>query len=331
MIKQFVCSLLFIGSAWVAVGQDYIVNDSVYSSGTVRTLSDGSIRYRKLKIDATTRYTADQIKEFGVGEKVFESVRYHNTMHFAERLAKINRFKLLSVRGDYLIKKNDSVQEVKRADLRVALQKHLNCSDNRILKKALSTKKSIAYNVRLLLKECAPKSLRFNRTSLSVGISQFDVTGDGGLLTTERVEGQFSSPYISIGKEIPFYKSKNLFLTTDLIIHMVSGKVRSTTYAKGISAHYIWLPVGIKWELPTGTVRPFWKGGFIASYSSYDLPTGSSAGINFGLTSSLGLRVPIQTIHALQLEIKRTDAARNAFSNYELGMSATSVSVSYNF
>lgn len=331
MRKLFAISLLitFLSSATVA--QDYIVKDSTYSSGTVRRLADGSIRYRKLKIDATTRYTADQIKEFGIGEKVFESVSYQNKSRFTERIVKEKRFTLFSVEGSYLLKKNDSLKEVKRADLSGVMQKYLNCTDSRILKKAFSTNKSITYNVKLLLKDCAPHSLRFSRTSLSFGFSQIEVLGDGGILTTERVQGEFSSPFVSVGKEIPFYKSKNLFLTTELMANLVSGKISSTTFSKPISAHHIILPVGLKWELPTGAIRPYLKGGLIASYSSYDLPTDSFSGLNFGLTTSVGIQIPFQTIHALQLEVRLIDTAKNSFGNYELGMSGKSAVLAYHF
>ncbi len=336
MKKQIL--LVIIGISWANTMycQDYIVKDSIYSSGIVKRLPDGSISYQKLKSDSPTRYSANGIQEFGVAGKIFESISINNDTQFRERIANSRPLKVFTNEDQLIIKVKDTIKVVTKKELLAYIQKLPSCSHYTIPKKVISTHKAIEYNLVVLAKSCKPADLLFNRTTLLFSLNQLEVKGDGGLLTPERPQGQFTSPSIGVGKEFPFYKPKNLFLTAEININLLSGNIRSNTnMTKKIAAHYILLPIGLKWIIANSRVKPYLKGGFIPSFSTVSTSTSftssSSSTIQYGLTSSVGLQFPVQQINAIQLELRLIDLAKTSFQEYELGMTSTSFSIAYSF
>ncbi|MBI3221206.1 MAG: hypothetical protein HYZ44_16980 [Bacteroidetes bacterium] len=316
--------------------QDYIVKDSTYTSGTVKLLSDGSITFKKLISDVPTTYSPDEVKEFGFEGKVFESILINSKNIFKERIAYARPLKVFVNEDQLIVRVNDSVRTVNKKDLIQLVQKYSSCGSYQLPKKILSSRKSIGHNLNMIVKSCKPRGILFTRTTLLFSINQLEVKGDGGLLTAERVVGKFTSPSIGIGKEFPFYKPKNLFLTTELNVNLLSGKISSNTNTtKQISAHYILLPIGLKWVIANYRIKPYLKGGFLPSYSTISTSTGvassSSSALQFGLTSAIGIQIPIQTVNAFQLELRSTDLAKASFQEYELGMTGTSFSIVYCF
>ncbi|MCE2994918.1 MAG: hypothetical protein ACK5RG_04710 [Cyclobacteriaceae bacterium] len=336
MKKSQLSFIIFFLLCQTTYCQDYIVKDSTYTSGTVKLLSDGSITFKKLKKDLPITYLPGEIKEFGFEGKVFESIVTNSQIKFSERIANARPLKVFVYQSQLLLKVYDSIKIVDKNELLNQVQKYSVCDTYKLPKKILSNNKSIDYNLTKLIKVCKPHKLLFNRTLFSLGINQIDIKGDGGLLTTERLSGQFTSPSLGLGKEFPFYKPSNLFLTADLNFNLLSGKVNSTNNpAKKITAHYIILPIGLKWIIADYTVKTYLKGAVVASYSSISADTGvtssSSSSLQFGLTSAIGIQIPIQKINGIQLELKFIDLAKTSFQEYELGMTSNSFSIGYCF
>ncbi len=328
---------------------DYVIlNDTAYTQGVIRLVSNKSVKFRKSAAWLWTEFSADQVTDFRHDEKVYKSFSIDGNKEFFKMISNGNYSLFRNKRRKlYAVKSKDTLVLISKSNFKSSLADVLNCKNN--LQFVHFSKPSLKTIIDQSNKNLCDSEFPRGKTGIYVGLNsyQFDLNLSYSNATFKNSSTQ-SSLAIGVFRDIPFLRANSLYFTPELFglyskLTFYSESGYSTKYA-AINMIGVVAPLSLKYYFINKKTKSYVKAGGTTGYlgrKSADgfietIPIGtqeidvkrttlpSTYSLLIGLNAAVGFEFPFRDRKRIHTEIKylkTTDTTGNSFSTNLLGLS----------
>lgn len=287
--------------------KEYIVTDSTLTMGNVIPLGPGEIQFKLSKKDSPVSYTAAEIKEYGYGGKVYESVFVNGSKQFLKKLVS-GKTELYQGKRFYALKVDSTLIPFTRTNYRSVLRESLLCEGkDKSLSKIAYAKNSLSNHVADVNNAtCNQDQFPYVKFGVFAGYNFLEVNASFG--SEIKLADKLSVPTLSLFTDIPVFRPRSLFVTAELnwfyaqpLFYRERG---ANTNFSGLNVNAFNLLIGGKLLLFPSKIKPYFKTSALFSRVDISSPTGLVE------TKSDGV-----TVEAYQKEIRKADAFFYGFNS----------------
>ena len=332
---------------------EYVVKDSVYSTGIVIPMTNGRIQFQKNKKDKPVIYTAYEVKEYGYAGKVYESLFINGNPEFFKRIV-AGTLNLYKGKRAYSIKKDSSLLSFNKKNYRSVIREYIDCERSDVSLSQLAYSKAALTNYLNQYNQygCRGSYIPYKKFGVYLGYAllQFNVTPKNSPTLSETAGGSS----ISLFYDLPLYKPRTLFISTEInwlyskpiLYHETENK---TNYV-AMNINGLNSLVGVKWVVIDGKVKPYLKTGTLISFLRITSPTGLVKTISngsvidiynqdvsasntflYGFNSGIGLEIPFKERKNFHAELRYLKTFSGAIDSFTLDFSGFSIITGINF
>lgn len=358
-MKLFYSIILIIGLSCILNNSsaqkrtsEYIVKDSIYSTGILTPLTNGKIQFQKSKKDKPNIYDASQIKEYGYAGKVYESLLINNNQEFFKRIVS-GRVNLYKAKRSYSIKNDKGLFLLNKENYRSVIKKSIKCErSDSSLSQLTYSKAALSTYINLYNKDgCHGGDISYKKFGFYVGYDflQFNVALDNSSKFNETAGGSS----VSFFYDIPFYKPRSLFISTELNwlyskpIFYQENENKTNYFVLNVNGINSF--VSLKWAPLQFKVKPYLKTGALISFLNITSPTGlvrttatksvidiynqdvSATTFLYGLSSGIGLEIPFKERKNFHIELKYLKTLSGSVDSFTMDFSGFSIITGFNF
>lgn len=331
---------------------DYIIKDSTYAMGVVSPLGKEKIQFQLTKKQSPVIYSALDIKEYGHGGEIFESLLIDGNQRFLKRIVS-GKVTLYQDKKQFAIRVDSGLIIFNKGDYRSMISQSLKCEDfNASLLKLSYSKAALknyveAYN----LGSCSTLHFPHKKMGAYLGYNflQFTTTFNSSL----KIKDKIVIPTVGIFVDFPMFRPRSLFLTTELNWYygkpLFYDEGKSKTSYSGLQVNSINSLIGCKWLINQGNTKTHFKVGGLLSFINLESPTGlietslngsiieisqlkisETSALIYGLYSGLGFEIPYRDRKNFHLELRYLKSFEGDFDFLFMNYSGVSITVGFN-
>jgi hypothetical protein len=355
VVLALLCGTLNILTPALAQKQspDFIATDSSLTTGKVSSLGNGKFEFRHHRKSPPILFGPNDVREYGQGDYVYESLEIRGERIFYKRLAS-GPATLYKNKKSYLFKFNDSLTHLDKQNYRAVFERTVVCEGGPELISTVAFNSASMANFlnRVNRGKCNQGNLPYRKFGLYAGYNLIQVNVDFNQ-TTSFNDGA-NAITIGLFFDYPVYKPRSLYVTGELLV--TSWQV-SNYEEKGNQTKYVGLditafvvPLGVKWVFPDGNVKPYVKAGGAFSYLKFNSPpeyftTTSSNGlvelnqndidatksIQAGFDAAAGLELPLGKRKNIHIECKYLNSFDVSEKTFQINCSGLFLNAGINF
>lgn len=331
----------------------YIATDSSLITGNVTLLGKGKYEFRHHRKSKPIVFGPNDIREYGDGGNEYESLLVDGERTFYQRVTN-GPVKLFRNKKSYLLGIDDSLIFLTKGNYRSLFQQILVCEGGSSLVNTVSyTSRSMGnYVSRANKAKCTSANLPYRRIGIYMGynLMNFEMEFSKVNAFTDNAKSFTGGIFF----DLPLYKAKSLFLSTELLVTSLKSVYYNqhnnrTEYA-GIDMTGIVIPLGVKWLLSNATIRTYLKTGATVSYFKFNsLPEYFATTTNgdivevlaeeitadnslqVGFDAAAGLEIPIGNRKNIHIECKYINAFDGSANSSQMNWSGLFFITGINF